>query len=604
MGEVQISQDDKFSIRVFVNKDDKTITISDNGIGMTAEEVKKYINQVAFSGAKDFVEKYKDKTDENQIIGHFGLGFYSAFMVSQKVRIDTLSYIEGSQAVSWESTGGTDYQMDVSKRTERGTSVTLFIAEDSEEYLQEFKMKEVLEKYFSFLPYEVYLEDRSNDAIKAKEERIKKLSEEKKDDENDKKDNTEEIEKIRNPKALNDTHPLWLKNPKDCTDDEYKSLYNKVFKDFNDPLFWIHLNMDYPFRLQGILYFPKLRNGFEGMEGQIKLFYNQVFVADNIKEVIPDFLMLLKGVLDCPDLPLNVSRSFLQNDGYVNKISTHITKKVADKLTELFEKDRESYNKYWDDINPFVKYGCIKEQKFFDRAKDIIVYKTINDTYPTLKEYLEAEKDKHENKVYYVTDEKQQAQYIKMFKENNINAVIMNNIIDNHFMQNIEMKETGVKFLRIDADITDTLKDKETLDENQLKDIQENVEKMFKGNLGDDKLKVKIESLKAQSIPCMIVLDEYMRRLGDMNLMYGGNNKDMGSLFAGERTLVVNRNSPIIQDVLELHKKGENLDEVKLVCQHLYDLAVLSHDNLSADAMQKFIERNNQILSRIVKHEN
>ena len=556
IGEAELKEDSMFRIDVFVNKDDKTVKITDNGIGMTAEEVKKYINQVAFSGAKDFIEKYKDKTDENQIIGHFGLGFYSAFMVSSKVRIDTLSYLPGSLAVSWESDGGTDFEMGESDRNERGTTITLTIADDSVEFLDENKMRETLEKYFSFLPYDLYLDDRSKDGIESKAERAKKIEEAAKDKAEKAKDKVEKAKAAKEAKKasdeakkasedsgsgestvdsesesedvadefdediyddfdegepgvlpwlkpLNDTKPLWLKNTIDCTDDEYKSFFNKTFKDMYDPLFWIHLNMDYPFRLKGILYFPKLKNGFEGMEGQIKLYYNQVFVADNIKEVIPDFLMLLKGVLDCPDLPLNVSRSFLQNDSYVGRISSHITKKVGDKLVEVFEKDREVFHKYWDDINPFVKYGCIKEQKFYDRVKDAIVYKTINDTYLTLTEYLEEAKEKHPSKVFYVTDEKQQAQYIRMLKDNGLNAVIMNNMIDNHFIQTIETKETGTKFLRIDSDISQSLKDSGGEIEN-LKESQEKIEKIFRTALNDEKLKVKVENLKAQSVLCWL----------------------------------------------------------------------------------------------------
>lgn len=608
MGEAVLSEEEQFAVKVVVNKDDNTIKIMDNGLGMTGEEVKKYINQIAFSGAKDFIDKYKDKTDENQIIGHFGLGFYSAFMVSTKVRLDTLSFVPGSEAVSWTSDGGTEFEMDVSDKDQRGTTVTLYLAEDSLEFLEEQKMREVLEKYFSFLAFEVYLEDASEAALKNKEEKIIKLQDERKKLEDDnaeaetKERKDKEIARLTNPEPLNDTMPLWLKNPKECTEDEYKSFYNKVFKDFNDPLFWIHLNMDFPFRLQGILYFPKLKSGFEGMEGQIKLFYNQVFVADNIKEVIPDFLMLLKGTLDCPDLPLNVSRSFLQNDGYVNKISTHINKKVADKLVEVFEKERESYNKYWEDINPFVKYGCIKEQKFFDRVKDAVIYKTINDTTVTMKEYLEAGKEKHENKMFYVTDEKQQAQYIRMFKDNGLDAVLMNNMIDNHFMQTLEAKEQGIKFLRIDADITDNLKDNIVIDETAAKEMLEKVEKIFRTSLNDEKLKVKIEGLKAQSVPCVIVLDEYMRRLQDMSMMQGGGNKDFMAMFGGEKTLIVNRNNAIIQSVLHLHESGGKEEDVKMVCEHLYDMAMLSHENLGADAMHKFMERNNEILSRIVKN--
>jgi molecular chaperone HtpG len=613
IGEAKVSVEESFTIKVEVNKEDKTIKVIDNGIGMTGEEVKKYINQIAFSGAKDFVERYKDKTDENQIIGHFGLGFYSAFMVSTKVRIDTLSHLEGQESVGWESEGGTEYEMGSSTRNWRGTTVTLYVAEDSEEFLEESKMREVLTKYFSFLPYELYIEDTSKEAVekrkKDEEEKAKKAAEEAEKRQEEKAlnqdaedgDDVDFTEEVTEEKPLNDTHPLWLKNPKECTAQEYKTFYTKVFHDFNEPLFWIHLNMDYPFRLQGILYFPKLRNGFEGMEGQIKLYYNQVFVADNIKEVIPEFLMLLKGVLDCPDLPLNVSRSFLQNDGYVNKISAHINKKVADKLKEVYEKERENYNQYWDDINPFVKYGCIKEQKFYDRVKDIVVYKTIHGKHINLNEYLEGAKEKHENQVFYVTDERIQSQYIRMFKDHGIEAVILNNIIDNHFIQTLEGKESGVRFLRIDTDVSKILKNTEGVSEEDLKGYQEKLEKMFRTALNDEKLKVQVESLKAEALPCMITQDEYMRRFADMSMMQGGGNKDMFSMFSGEKTLVVNANHEIVKELLHSIEESGEGEELNMICQHLYDMACLTHGNLEPEAMHRFINRNNQILSKMVK---
>ena len=573
IGEAQVGSDEKYYIKVVVDKEKKTISIIDNGIGMTSEEVKKYINQIAFSGAKDFVEKYKDKADEGQIIGHFGLGFYSAFMVSEKVQIDTFSYQSDAQPVRWISSGGTEYEMDTSDRTERGTTVTLYVSEDGAEYLDSYKMREVLLKYFSFLPYELYLED---------------ANEEKKEDKSD----AEEL------KPLNDTNPLWLKNPKDCKDEEYKEFYKKVFFDFNEPLFWIHLNMDYPFNLKGILYFPKLKHEFDTMEGQIKLFYNQVFVADNIKEVIPEFLMLLKGTIDCPDLPLNVSRSFLQNDGYVSKISAHITKKVADKLTSLFENEKDNYIKYWDDINPFVKFGCIKEKKFFDKVKDIIVYKTINGDYVTLKEYLEANKDKHENKVFYVNDEKQQAQYIKMFKENDMQAVIMSTMIDNHFIQNLEMNEKDAKFLRIDSDIGESLKDTESkMDEAALKDMSGSLDKLFKENLGNDNIKIQIEALKSVSVPGMILLSEQSRRMQEMTRMFGGMS--FPGMMGNEETLVLNINNSLIKSVLQLKDNQDRKDDVKLICEQIYDLALMSHKQLEPDAMTRFIERSNMLLSKL-----
>lgn len=593
MGEAQIQENEKFWIRVILNKSNKTIRFVDNGIGMTAEEVRKYINQIAFSGAVDFLEKYKDKADEgSQIIGHFGLGFYSAFMVSERVTIDTLSWQPGSEAVRWTSTGGTEFEMDDSDRNERGTTVTLYLAEDSTEFLDYYKMREILEKYCSFMPFEIYLTDEEEEAKKA---------EKKQKEDGKKEDGKDETLTEEEEKPINDTHPLWLKAPKDCTEEEYKEFYRKVFHDFNDPLFWIHLNMDYPFNLKGILYFPKLRHEFETIEGQIKLYYNQVFVADNIKEVIPEFLMLLKGVIDCPDLPLNVSRSFLQNDGYVSKISAHITKKVADKLTSLYENERESYNKYWDDINPFVKYGCIREEKFFERAKDIIIYKTTNDDYVTLKDYLERNKEKHKDKVFYVTDEKQQAQYIRLFKDQGMEAVILNTLIDNHFIQFLEMKESGVKFTRIDSDLSDSMKDADVAEADA--DLAQKLENAFKEALGDDKLKISVEALKASATPAIILLSEYSRRMQEMSRMYGVKGIDVGNMFPDERTLVLNRSNPLIQTVAKMSDNNEKKDDVTLICQHVYDLAMMSHKQLEPEAMTRFIERSNKLLGRLAEFE-
>jgi len=581
IGEAQADSDTKYYIKVVVDKPKKTIKVIDNGIGMTADEVKKYINQIAFSGAKDFLERYKDKADEgNQIIGHFGLGFYSAFMVADRVQIDTLSYQDGAKAVRWISTGGADYEMEDSDRNERGTTVTLYVSEDSLEFLDGYKMREILVKYCSFLPYEVYLEDLS----------------EKKDEKDDKGDKKEEI------KPINDTHPLWLKNPKDCTEEEYKGFYRKVFRDFEDPLFWIHLNMDYPFNLKGILYFPRLKNEFGAIEGQIKLYYNQVFVADNIKEVIPEFLMLLKGTIDCPDLPLNVSRSFLQNDGYVQKLSAHITKKVADKLTSLYETERENYNKYWDDINPFVKFGCIREQKFYDRVKDIIIFKTINGDYVTLKDYLERNEEKHKNKVFYVTDERQQAQYIKLFKEQSLEAVLLTTVIDTHFVQFLEMNKSGVKFLRVDADLSENLKDTgNTEDEAIVKEKTEIIEKLFKEAIGDEKLKIKVENLKTTSTPGMILLSEESRRLQDMGRIFG--RADMDSLFPKDETLVLNSGNGLIKAILKLKEKEDKKDDVLLICRHVYDLAMMGNRQLDSDMMTNFIERSNLILEKLAQLE-
>ena len=582
MGEAELPDDNKFEIKVIVNKNEKTIKVIDNGIGMTDEEVKKYINQIAFSGAVDFLEKYKDKSDEGQIIGHFGLGFYSAFMVSQRVQIDTLSYQPGAAAVRWSSEGGTEFEMTDSDRTERGTVITLFLSEDGLEFADEYKMRSTLEKYFSFLPYELYLEDSAKEPEKVEEKA---------------EDKAEDADKAepKKPEPLNDTKPLWLKNPKDCTDEEYKQFYTKVFHDFNEPLFWIHLNMDYPFNLKGILYFPKLKHEFETMEGQIKLYYNQVFVADNIKEVIPEFLLLLKGVVDCPDLPLNVSRSFLQNDGYVNKISTHITKKVADKLTSLHENERDNYNKYWDDINPFVKYGCIREDKFYDRVKDVLIYKSTKGGYTTLKEYLENNKEKHENKVFYVSNEKQQAQYIRLFNENGMEAVILSTMIDNHFIQMLESKMTDVHFNRIDADISDSMKKGDTgIAEADVGYL----ENLFKETINDEKLKIQVESLKNESVPAMILLSEQSRRMQEMSAMFGG--MDMSHMFPKEQTLVLNSSNRLVKAVIDMKDNEARKDDMKLISEHIYDLAMMSHQPLEPDAMAKFIERSNEILLKLV----
>lgn len=569
IGEAKLGEDYKPRIEVGVNKEKGTIAITDNGIGMTDEEVKKYINQIAFSGAKDFIEKYKDKTDDQQIIGHFGLGFYSSFMVSSKVTIDTLSYREGEKAVRWESTGDTEYTMEESSKTTMGTTVTLTLAEDSKEFLDVWKVREIVKKYFAFLQYEIYIVD-----------------------ENAKKDDKKEAEE----KPINNTQPLWLKNPRDCTDEEYKSFYHEVFTDFNDPLFWIHINMDYPFNMKGIIYFPKLKHEFETMEGKIKLYYNQVFVADNIKEVIPEFLMLLKGCLDCPDLPLNVSRSFLQNEGYVEKISAHITKKVADKLQLLFKKDRENYEKYWEDINPFVKYGCMREHKFYEKVKDILIFKTINDKFVTLSQYLEDNKS-DDKKVYYVNDEKQQAQYIRMFKEHNMDAVILSTLIDSHFISFMEAENKDVKFLRVDADINGVMKSEDTREEDK-KALLEKLQTIFKEATGNDKLKVEVEALKSESTPAIILLSEQSRRFMEMSRSFGGNfNAD---LFPKEETLMLNSNNPLIKRIVDLYGEDNRKEDVILAASHVYDLALLNHRQLEPATMEKFIERSNTLLMRLL----
>ena len=559
-GEAQASDD--YRVVVTVDKEAKKLIISDNGIGMTAEEIDKYINQIAFSGASEFLAKYKDeKDDSSQIIGHFGLGFYSAFMVSDSVEIDSLSYKDGAKAAKWVCDGSMEFDMSEGSREERGTTITLNISEDSEEFLDEFKIREILHKYCSFLPVEIYL-------INANEK--------------EPEDGKEKPE----PKPVNDTHPLWMKKPSECTDEEYKEFYRNVFMDFNEPLFWIHLNVDYPFNLKGILYFPKINHEFAGIEGQIKLFNNQVFVADNVKEVIPEFLMLLKGVIDCPDLPLNVSRSFLQNDGYVKKISNHITRKVADKLVSLYGSDKENYEKYWDDINMFVKYGCIRDDKFYDKVKDAIIYKDLDGKYSTLSEYTGgAEKAE----VYYVSDKKQQSQYINMFKEQGLNAVELPTLMDTHFISFLEMKNPNIKFKRIDSALSDTAEEADGNDEKNKAVID-----MFKDEIKDDKLKIEVRKLKNKEIPAVILLSEESRRMQEMYRSYGQQFAGMADMFHDEYTLVINTENELIQ-------KLDTLDEDtrSLVIDHIYDLAKISHSPLDAEHMSKFIARSNELLSKL-----
>ena len=616
MGEYQLQEGEKFRVDVIVNPEEKTLKFIDNGIGMTADEVKEYITQIAFSGATDFLEKYKDKTNEDQIIGHFGLGFYSAFMVADKVTIDTLSYQEGAEPVYWECDGDSEYSMSKGSRTTRGTEITLYLNEDSYEFSNEYRAREVITKYCSFMPVEIYLskeggeqeyqtiekdELREDDVIA--ETIVEDEKTEEKENENGEKETVvvsprKERYKInKRPSLMNDIHPLWTKHPNDCTDEEYKEFYRSVFHDYKEPLFWIHLNMDYPFNLKGILYFPKINMEYESIEGTIKLYNNQVFIADNIKEVIPEFLMLLKGVIDCPDLPLNVSRSALQNDGFVKKISDYITKKVADKLSGMCKTDRESYEKYWDDINPFIKFGCIKDDKFNEKMKDYIIYKDLNGKYISLDEYLEAAKDKHENQVFYVTDELQQSQYINMFKEQGLNAVILKNPIDQPFISRLEeaMKDKNVKFRRIDTDLADVFK--ETASEDDKKVLEEDQTKLtdiFKKALGVEALDVKVEKLKNADTSAMITLSEDMRRMQDMMKMYGMSQGQMGT---EGQTLVLNANNALVQYVLN-NPEGEH---VNMFCQQIYDLALLSHCPLSAEAMTKFVARSNEILKLLAK---
>lgn len=562
LGEANLQGDENYKVTVSVNKENGTLKFIDNGIGMTEEEVKKYINQVAFSGAEDFISKYKDKIGEDKdIIGHFGLGFYSAFMVAKRVQIDTLSYIEGSEAVTWVCDGGTEYEISPSTKDNRGTIITLFVDDDSKEFLEVFKVREIIEKYCSFLPIEIYLEEEGKE------------------------------EKEEDKKPLNNTTPLWMKSPKDCTDEEYKEFYKKVFLDFNDPLFWIHLNVDYPFNLKGILYFPKLKHELEATEGQVKLYNNQVFVADNIKEVIPEFLLLLKGTIDCPDLPLNVSRSFLQKDKDVMKISKHIVKKVADKLVSLYKNERENFNSFWKDIQIFIKYGCLRDESFYEKIKDIIIFKRLNGEYITLKEYLEENKEKHENKVFYVTDEKQQSQYIKMFKEANLDALVLDCSLDNHFISFLEAKQTGVTFARIDSDISEILKSDNNED---LKDINEKVQSLFKDLASNGIKEVKVESLRNSDTPAMILVSEQSRRMAEMSKMFGG--MDMPNMFNEEKTLVVNNNNSIIKKLSQINLE-ENKDKVELMCNYIVDIALLSNKELSPEEMDNFINRSNKILS-------
>lgn len=569
LGETENKQDQDYKINVTIDKDNSTLIFEDNGIGMTEEEVEKYINQVAFSGAEDFVNKYKDKmSEENDIIGHFGLGFYSAFMVSSKVQIDTLSYKEGAKAVKWVSEGQTEYELSASEdRKSRGTTITLFLADDSKEFLEEYTVRSIIDKYCSFLPVNIYLD-------------VKDSSKEK--DEN-------EI------KPLNDTYPLWLKSPKDCTDDEYKEFYRKVFNTFDEPLFWIHLNVDYPFNLKGILYFPKLKNEFELIEGKVKLYNNQVFVADNIKEVIPEFLLLLKGVIDCPDLPLNVSRSFLQNDKDVSKISKHIIKKVADKLKSLYKNERDSFEKFWDDIQVFIKFGCLKDEGFYDKIKDILLFKDINSNYITLNDYLEKCKEKHENKVFYVSDEEQQSQYIKLFKDYDLDAVILDSSIDNHFISFIEFKNQGVTFNRIDADLSDVLKDK---NEEENKENKTEIENLFKEYVKDKVKDYSVESLKSEDTTAIILVSEQSRRMAEMKSQFAG--MDLGMNFEEEKTLVVNDNSPIIKKLVSLKDDESKKGQIELICNQIVDVALLANKELDAKELDEFINRNNKLMNMLI----
>ncbi|MEE3470086.1 MAG: molecular chaperone HtpG [Butyrivibrio hungatei] len=641
MGEYELPEGFKPRVDVVLNDKEKTIKITDNGIGMTAEEVEEYINQVAFSGATDFLNKYKDKANADQIIGHFGLGFYSTFMVSDSVDIDTLSYKSDAASVHWTCDGGSDFEMSDGEKKEVGTTITLHLSEDCLEFCNEYKAREVIEKYCSFMPYDIYLSrenEEGTETIKASEKLdsdvvIEEVHPEKKEGE----DKEPELEyKIkRRPQLLNDTHPLWAKTPKDCTDDEYREFYRKVFRDYKEPLFWIHLNMDYPFNLKGILYFPKINMEFESIEGTIKLYNNQVFIADNIKEVIPEYLMLLKGVIDCPDLPLNVSRSALQNDGFVKKISEYISKKVAEKLAGLCKTDKENYDKYWDDISPFIKYGCLKDDKFCEKMNDYILFKNLDGKYLTLPEALQINKeaeeeakkeeavdengnkveaevvdDKAEDKkdekeekepriIYYVTDEQQQSQYIKMFKAQKMEAFVMKHNIDTPFMQQLESKNEGISFKRIDADLTDTFKSKTSKKAaKELEEKEKEISEKLKKALKNDKLVVKLEKLKDKKMSSMLTVSEESRRLADMMKMYAMNGMSMGDFGASEgQTLILNANHPLVQYVMD-NKDEKNTE---MICEQLYDLARIQNAPLDAESMTKFVERSNEIMLILAK---
>ena len=622
MGEYTMPDDYKAQIQVIVNPEEKTLKFIDNGIGMTAEEVEEYITQIAFSGATEFLEKYKDKTTEDDMIGHFGLGFYSAFMVADEVHIDTLSYKEGAAPVHWTCDGGTEYDMEEGNKTTVGTEITLFLNEESVAFSNEYRVREVLEKYCSFMPVEIYLSrenaEQEYETIPEEELReddvvVEHIHEDAKMEERENENGEKEMvevspasEKVKinkRPVPLNDIHPLWAKHPNECSKEEYIEFYRKVFMDYKEPLFWIHLNMDYPFNLKGILYFPKINMEYESIEGTIKLYNNQVFIADNIKEVIPEFLMLLKGVIDCPDLPLNVSRSALQNDGFVNKIADYISKKVADKLSGMCKTDRENYEKYWDDISPFIKFGCLKDEKFCDKMSDYMLFKNLEHKYLTIKDIAGEKPEKEEGKeiekkiIFYVTDEQQQSQYINMFKAEGQDAVILTHNIDSAFISQLEQRNEHVKFQRIDADLTDHFK--EEVSEEDAKVLEENKEtltEVFRKALANDKLEVKVEKLKNENVASMVTLSEESRRMQEMMKMYNMYGMDP-SMFGTDVTLVLNANHPLVQYVLE-HKDGEHTE---MFCKQLYDLALLSNKPLNPEEMTEFVKRSNEIMMLLAK---
>ena len=613
IGEANVSSDEEFKIQVLANPELKTLTFIDNGIGMTEDEVDEYINQIAFSGAEAFLEQYKDKTSEDQIIGHFGLGFYSAFMVADRVTINTLSYKDGAKAVLWDCEDGMDFTMSDSDKTTRGTEITLYLNEDSVEFCNLYRAEEVLNKYCSFMPIEIFLSDSTKEPeyetileeeVTDKDTVVEHIVEPAKTEEKENEDGTKETVEVepekkkakvlKRPVSISDTTPLWTKHPNECSDEEYKAFYHKVFMDYKEPLFWIHLNMDYPFNLKGILYFPKINTEYESIEGTIKLYNNQVFIADNIKEVIPEFLMLLKGVIDCPDLPLNVSRSALQNDGFVKKISDYITKKVADKLSGMCKTDKENYEKYWDDISPFIKFGCLKDEKFCDKMSDYVLFKNLDNKYLTFKEALEENKEKHENTIFYTNDPVQQSQYVNMFKDQGIDAVILKDNIDQPFISQLEAKNEGVKFKRIDDELNDSFT--EELSEDESKDLTDKLTDAFKKALGRD-ITIKVQKLKNENISSMITVSEETRRMQDMMKMYGMAGMDPSMFGGAGETLTLNANNDLVKYIVA-NPEGENTE---LICKQLYDLALISHTPLNPDSMTAFIERSNKILKILTK---
>ena len=628
MGEYELPEGYKPKIEVIVNPEEKTMKFIDNGLGMTAEEVEEYITQIAFSGATQFLEKYKDKTTEDEMIGHFGLGFYSAFMVADEVQIDTLSYKEGAKPVHWASEGGTEYEMQEGNKTTVGTEITLYLNEDSLEFANEYRAREVLERYCSFMPTEIFLSKANaepeydtidEDDVLDTDTVVEHITEEPKEGEEGEPKKKAKI--VRRPVSISDTHPLWTKNPSECTKDDYIDFYRKVFMDYKEPLFWIHLNMDYPFNLKGILYFPKINTEYDSIEGKIKLYNNQVFIADNIKEVIPEFLMVLKGVIDCPDLPLNVSRSALQNDGFVNKVADYISKKVADKLNGMFKTDRENYEKYWDDISPFIKFGCLKDEKFGEKMKNSMLYKNLDHKYMTLEDIIKeakgedadvakAEETKEEEtktdadakeeektRIFYVTDEVQQSQYINMFKAQGQDAIILTHNIDSAFITYLEQKHQEVQFLRIDADVHDSLKDEVAEDEKEeFQKTTDSLVEIFRKELGNEKLDVKVEKLKDENVASMAVLSEENRRMQEMMKMYGMGGMD-ASMFGSQATLVLNANHPLVQ-FLVANKDSKN---VSIICKQLYDLAMLAHKPLNPEEMTAFVKRSNDIMMLLTK---